>query len=106
MKAGLLRHKITLQKPTLTGNAYGTNQDITFTDFKTLPAYVTYIGGNKNINNYEMFASQSVQFQIRYRKDFDETHRIVFNQKFYSILNIKEVGFKDSIVITAELQQQ
>jgi head-tail adaptor len=105
MDSGLLKHKITLQKPTITSNDFGTVQDIAYTDYKTVSARMIDIGGNKTIQNFELFASKLLQFEIRYRTDFDETYRIKHSGRYYSILNIKEAEYKKTLTITAELQQ-
>jgi head-tail adaptor len=105
MRAGLLRHIITLRQPQDAASETGSGGNQTYTDFATVPAAVQYIGGNKAIQNYELFVSTIIQFQIQYRQDINEYFEIRFGNKLYGIDNIKEVGYKDSLIITAELKQ-
>jgi SPP1 family predicted phage head-tail adaptor len=105
MNTNILKYRIMLQSPVVTANPYGSKQVVNYVNYLEILAGMEVIGGNKAIQNFELFTSQILQFKIRYRQDFDCTFRIKFEDKFYSILNIKPQGWKDSLVITAELQQ-
>jgi SPP1 family predicted phage head-tail adaptor len=105
MNSSELKWKITLQAPVQVDSGYGTKQSIDYTDSFTTWANKIDIGGNKSIQNFEMFTSSIVQFEIRFRTDFDETYRIVHNGRYYEIANIKEKEYHRTLVITADLLQ-
>lgn len=105
MDAGLLKFKITLQSPIIADNQYGSMQDVQYADYKTISAQIIDIGGNKMIANFELFTSRICQFVIRYRTDFDETFRIKYDNKFYTINNIKQNEYHKALTITAALQE-
>jgi SPP1 family predicted phage head-tail adaptor len=106
MDSGLLKYKITLQKPITAKNPYGSMQDVQYADYKTVNANMLDIGGNKMIANFELFTSKICQFVIRYREDIDETFRVKYKDKFYTINNIKDSPiYKESITLTCALQQ-
>lgn len=105
MDTGLLKYRITIKKPVLSGNTFGTDQDVKYTPYITIYARKIDVGGNKTIQNFELFTSQIVQFEIRYRTDINETYQIICNGKTYTIVNIKESEYKKALTITADLLQ-
>lgn len=62
-----------------------------------------YVGGDKTIDNKEVFNSQRIVFTTLYRKSIAENDRIEFNGKKYSINSIVEIGFKEGLQIDTEL---
>jgi head-tail adaptor len=99
-----LKYRITLQAPVQLTNEYGSKQSTEYVDtIISIWAGIKYIGGNKNILNYEMFASQILQFKIRSRSDFDESYRVKYKDKFYQIISINQ--YDDNTIITSELLQ-
>ncbi|HLO60953.1 MAG TPA: phage head closure protein [Bacteroidales bacterium] len=106
MTANDLKYKITLQKPEYSASDYSTNQKVTFADYKNIRAGITWIGGNKSIQNYELFTSSVLQFKIRYRTDIDETFQIKFREREYTITSPFKIDPQGDLIITAELKQQ
>lgn len=101
------KYKITLEEPVYSSNDYSDKQIVEYTGRSiAMWARKIDIGGNKTIQNYELFHSQSLQFEIRYRSDVDETWRVKFNNKYYQITApFKSTEYKRNIVITCELLQ-
>jgi SPP1 family predicted phage head-tail adaptor len=102
-----LVYRITLQKPVQVNDEFGSKQNITWEDaIVDIWAGIKFIGGNTRIQNYELFTSQIVQFNIRYRDDFDSSYRIVCKGKYYQIMNVDPYAArKENTVITANLLQ-
>jgi SPP1 family predicted phage head-tail adaptor len=105
MDAGKMKYRITLQKPTVVSDAYGSKQDTTYVDYVTVFANKIDVGGNKMIANFELFTSKLFQFEIRYRTDVDETYRILHEGQYYEILSIKEKEYRKTLVFTVNLLQ-
>jgi head-tail adaptor len=98
--------KITLQSPVKVDSEYGTAQTVTYVDsIIDIYAKKVDIGGNKTMVNYELFTSNILQFDLRYRTDFDESYRVKYNNRYYEIINIKEKEFHSVITITCNLCQ-
>lgn len=99
--AGDLRQVIDIKRLSITKDAYGAVSE-TYTTVYTLRAAVKYQGGNRLIDNNEIFNSQTLVFTTYYRT-IENTDRIVFNSKKYKILFIAEIGYKEGLQITAEM---
>lgn len=99
---GELRHSIKIMQRTVTKGQF--NEDIeSYALLTTLRAGLKYTAGTKAINNDETFSSQTLQFTTHYRPTVTESMRIEFKSKKYRILSIAEIGFKEGLLINAEL---
>jgi len=101
MNPGELRHEITVQSLSSARDEYGAITE-TYSTFAVLRAGVKFISGTKGLDNKETFSSQVVKFTTYYR-EVKETMRILHHTKLYRILSIEEVGFKEGLIINAEL---
>lgn len=101
--AGQLRHTITIQALTISKNTGYGSATTSYAPIMTVRTAVQYGAGGKGINASEIFNSQAVQFTTYYRPAIVETCRIIFNEKTYIINNIAEIGYKEGMIITAEL---
>lgn len=99
---GDLRHVIQVIGKTITKDEYGA-ETTTWTNKIRLRAGRKFIGGDKTIDNKEVFNSQRIVFTTLYRSIITENDRIEFNGKKYLINSITEIGFKEGLQIDTEL---
>lgn len=92
IKAGDLRHKVHLQKPTTTVNEKG----------KRIPAWetvATVMAGKRDVSGREFFVAQAyhaedvVTFTIRWRLDVAATWRVVHHGTAYNVLEVNHLGY-------------
>lgn len=102
MQAGLLKSIITIEKPVLTVDDYG-SETLTWEVLKTTRASAKRESGNRVNSNNEIIHDYSVTFSIRFYHDIDESCRIIWNDKKYRILSIFPDRDIQRIVINAEL---
>lgn len=100
--AGDLRYSITVNSLSSVKGDYGAVTD-TYTLLMTIRAGVKFVSGTKRVDEKEIFSSQVVQFTTHYRHTITETCRIVFDSRKYRILSIDVIGFKEGLLINAEL---
>ena len=84
MRAGKLRHRITIETPTETRNAYG-EPEVTWGTFKEVWASVEPIRGREFWRAQEQQARVTTRIRIRYLADVTPKMRIVFGSKTYII---------------------
>lgn len=102
MQAGLLNRIITIEKPVLTVDEYG-SETLKWELLKTTRASVKIDSGNRVNSNDEIIHNYSLTFSIRYyHKDVDENCRIIFNNLKYRIISIFPDSNIQRLQITAE----
>lgn len=97
MRAGDLRHRIELQEKITVKDSEGY-------DVAQWTAYATVHASKKGIRGREYFAAAAVQaensieWQIRFRKDVTDAHRVydIENQKSYDIRSVVPIDDKKS----------
>jgi SPP1 family predicted phage head-tail adaptor len=99
---GDLRHVIQVIGKTITKDEYGAETTV-WTNKIRLKAGVKYAGGDRTIDNKEIFNSQRIIFTTLFRKTITENDRIEFRGKKYFIKSIVEIGFKEGLQIDTEL---
>ena len=91
IKAGDLRHPVTLKKPVITNNEKG----------KPITSWVpvnTVYAEKKDVSGREFYVAQAhhaadtVTFTIRWRDDIDATWRVYYHGKPYEVLAINGLG--------------
>lgn len=93
MKAGDLKHPITLERPEVTIDAKG-NRRTTWTPAATCRASMADVSGR------DFYAAQAhqtqdiVTFGIRWQEAIDKTWRIVHRGAIYQIEQINHLGYK------------
>jgi SPP1 family predicted phage head-tail adaptor len=103
MEAGKLSERITIQQPTVVRDAYGSTTT-TWVDVVTnLPAAVNFAGGNRAIDNDEIFHERVTTFSIRWDGDVNETMQIVWANLKYRILSIDRRTHRREFFIRTEL---
>lgn len=95
MEIGNMKHKIIIQRPTVTQNENG--YDVTtFVDYKTSWAAVNNLFGDEYFIAMQSQAQNTIKFLIRYIADIDTTMRIIFKQKIYNITFIDNIRYGNS----------
>jgi SPP1 family predicted phage head-tail adaptor len=87
MRAGELRHRITLQTNTPTANSVGEFVD-TWTDFVTVSAAVEPLTGNRLFAAEQANSLVQGMVRIRYLAGVVATMRIVFGTRYFQIISI------------------
>jgi SPP1 family predicted phage head-tail adaptor len=87
MKAGSLRHRVTLQQLTI---SQGTSGDLVeaWGDVATLWAAVEPLSGREYWQAQQVAAETSIRVRIRYRDGLDTTMRVIYGTKTLEILSI------------------
>ena len=92
IKAGDLRHKVQLQRPTAAVNEKG----------RRIPAWetvATVMAGKKDVSGREFYVAQAyhaedtVTFTIRSRRDVAATWRVVHHGTAYEIIEVNHLGY-------------
>lgn len=92
MKAGDLRHRLELQKPTVITNEKG----------KRIPTWTTIatvMAGKKDVSGREFFVAQAyhaeniVTFTIRWREDVAAAWRVRHHGVSYDVVEVNHLGY-------------
>lgn len=101
--AGSLDRRLTIQRPVVTANEY--NEEVTtWADVATVSALVEWTGthSDEQFEGDQQVVTTRAVFTIRYRTDFDEKCRLVFEGEAYDILHLAEIQRRRFRQITAE----
>lgn len=85
-----LKHKITIEEPTRTQNAYGEPIE-SFTTYANRKADIMTTIGRENFNKFQEFNENPVVFKVRYdslTKNISEKMRVLYNTKYYDVEGI------------------
>ena len=94
MRAGELRHRITLQKPVQTRSSF--NELVTtYTDVDTVWAAVEWQSGRRFEAAKQLNAEVQGIIRIRYRSDVRAEWRIKYGDRYIQILSIANVRERD-----------
>ena len=96
-----MRYDIIVKRLTITRDPLNGSPIQTWADQFKLKAKIPRGSGNKTIENEEIFNTSTKTFIIHYR-DILEKDRIYYNEDWYKIMLINEIGFKEGIEIVAE----
>jgi SPP1 family predicted phage head-tail adaptor len=101
MMSGRLDRRITIQMPAATRDEEGGKVD-NFTTVATVWAQKIDIKGQEIVEGGQFVPRAEIKFRIRYRDDFDESARIVFESTNYDIVQIAEIGRREGREILAK----
>ena len=93
MKAGDLKHRITLERPVDTTDARG-NRRTVWQPFATCMASMADVSGRDFYAAQAYQAQDTVTFGIRWRDDIQKTWRVVSGGIAYQIEEINHLGYK------------
>ena len=102
LNLGELRYKIQVLSSSGTTDSYGSTNEV-WVNSGYLRAGKKEISGTKTIDGNEIFNSNRIDWYIHYRKEINATMRIKFNNLFYRILFVKEIGYREGLIIETEL---
>lgn len=103
MLAGLLEHRILVEKPELITDEYGAETTV-WEILKQTRSSVKIDSGSRTNENNEIFHDYKVTFTVRYyHTDITEDCRIIWKGKKYRILNIFPDQHIQRILISTEL---
>lgn len=102
MRAGLLTEPIEIWEKHIVTNGYGEETE-TWTLKYSTKARLVHNGGNRVIENNEVFFSHSKTFQVRIYVPVDDYDRIKWDNKYYRILNIEPDKDRMNKTIQGEL---
>lgn len=97
VEIGDLRHRITIQKKTITTDSMGGALE-TWKDIKTVWAAVTNLHGREYFAAAATQAENTVKFTIRYSPGLDTTMRILFRGKPYDITAIDNIKYQNRFI--------
>ena len=91
MKAGTLRHRITIQTRTETQDAVGGYSEswATLTGNGSVPAAIWPVKSVEASDAMKLENQVTHQIRIRYRSGITTKHRIIFGSRTFSIVSIK-----------------
>lgn len=87
MQAGKLKHRITIQQPTVAKDSVG-QEIVTWTDFKTVWAAIEPAVGNVYYTAKQLDAEVSGRIKLRYLTGLEPTMRIKYGDRYFSIVSI------------------
>lgn len=90
MKAGDLRHRVTIQKQTADTDSFGDEQNV-WQDIATVWAAVEPLRGREFFQSQKENAETTVRIRIRYRNGITQDMRVVFGDKVYEINSIIDI---------------
>lgn len=86
MRAGTLRHKITLQLPVITDDKYSTQGTTTWIDWATVNAEIITEGGREFYAAQKINAETTAVIRIRYRVGISTKMRAKYGNRCFEIL--------------------
>jgi len=103
LAAGRLDRRITLQQATITYDALN-NPAQTWSTLATVWASKMDIRDSERVAAQEVGADITTRFQIRYSdavSDINPKDRLTFDGRTYEIVNVKEIGRREGLEISA-----
>ena len=91
--AGVLRHRLALQRATLTSDGMG-GQTVAWQQYGSMRAHMTITSGMERGAHDRLEPIQRVVAYMRYRSDVLASDRVVFEGKAYQIRSVKDVEFR------------
>lgn len=89
MKAGQLRHRITIERKTITQDNTGAMTE-TWSEFATVWAQVSPLSAREAMQAAALNSTQTARMIIRWRDDLDATMRIKYRGEIYEIEGLIE----------------
>jgi len=90
MRAGELRHQVTLQSPTQARNAFN-EMETTWTDVATVWAAIEWRSGRRYLEAAQLNAEVQGVIRIRYRSGVQPYWRFKFGDRYISILSMTNI---------------
>lgn len=94
MRAGRLRHTVTLQSKSVSRDAVG-GESITWSTFATVPAEVQPLSGREYVAMRQAQADVSVRVRLRYLSGVNPAMRVQHGSAVYNVLEVIDVGARN-----------
>lgn len=103
MKAGKLRHFITVQRKSLTVDDFGGPVEA-WADLATQWALVEPLQGRELVNAQTVNAETTIRITVRYLANVKPDDRIIFDGKFYNLQSVvdPELKHRELIIMASE----
>ena len=98
MRAGKLRHQVTIQSPTLTADGGGGNT-VAWVDVDDVWADVKPLTGAEPLFSAQLNPETTHQVTLRYRSDLQRNYQIVFGTRTLRVTSIINVDERDRQLI-------
>lgn len=97
MRAGTLRHRITIQEPSASQDSYGEETPVAWSTLATVWAAFEPLSGDERYIEVadQRLAETRVRFRIRYRDDVTHKMRVSWRSRTFNILEVRNVGGRD-----------
>lgn len=102
MRAGKLRHLISIETPTSTKGKFS-DKVVTWELFRKVWANIETLKGNERATASASWPTSDVKITLRYIAGVLPTMRVVYEGSIYSILNVNDVELNhQEIILTTE----
>ena len=91
MRAGQLRHEITIQSPTVSRGATFADPQSEWADFAVVAARVQPLTGREFFLNREVHAEVDHRITIRYLAGCDSKKRVLFGARIFQIASVLDL---------------
>lgn len=102
MRAGPLRHRVTIQQKTGSSSLDGRGQPTTtWNDISTaIPVAIKQLSGNEGILARQLYPTATHKIHMRHRSDLTNRMRLTFGERVFNIINIERVSeIQDAMVV-------
>lgn len=99
MRAGKLDKRIIFQTKTEDKNTYGEKSVTSWADTFTEWGNILELKGKESFEASQLVQKADIRLKIRYRTNIDEEMRFVYNNNYYDIYSITELGRQDGLEI-------
>ncbi len=109
IRAGKLRHRVKLQRPTVTIATDGTGAaGEGFATVREAWASIESLAGREGLTDRKVVAESSHEIRMREQPDLDETWQIVFKASVYRIVEVRRPAMRqiETIVYVAETKDR
>ena len=101
MNFGLFDRKLLLQRPAAVAqDAFGAPAPQSFEDVATVSGQQKFGTGTEAVLAEQQTTQQVVRWQIRYRRDIENTWQFVCEGKLYQITAVQEIGRRAGLLLT------
>ncbi len=98
MFAGKLDKRILIQKRVVEQDTFGEGLE-DWSNLACVWAEIRGISGKEFFESRQEHAEDILEFKIRYRTDVVETNRIYYNNQYYDVFDVKEIGRKEGLML-------
>ena len=101
-QAGRMDRRITIQRVVYNQDSFGQPVE-TWSDYQTCWAHVEYPSASERFESDALHSTKSANFTIRNIQELDETMRILYQDLYWKITGIIEIGRREGFEISAEV---